>query len=111
MSDPRQSWHPMKIEKFYKDYPDKLLLWNVLEITEEKRVPFYADEPIGRSRHPIGMINRNNFRPEENMDQLFTVARVLKMDSLPLDPKEAFEKVVKRARHPQQGVLDEKAYL
>ena len=60
-------WRPIKIEKYFKDVPDILIVWKSLKIKEEKQVPFYADEPIATSKEfDMTGYYRTNFRPHKD---------------------------------------------
>ena len=92
----KRYWKPIPIEEYFKDDPELLLMWEALEIVEEKRVPFYADEPIARSEKvDMKGVFRTNFNPRKKLYQLHLVADAIGVDTLPVDMDKAFEKIVK----------------
>lgn len=98
-----QFWKPVPIEVYFSDYPDYLKMWSVLGIKEEKRVPWYADEPIATSKKvDLHGISRSNFDPENNYVHLSIVAKAAGIKTLSLDMKEAFQQVL-IALNPPQG--------
>jgi len=88
-------WRPPPIEEFFKDDPERLLMWQALEATEEKSVPFYADEPIAKSEKvDMKGVYRTNFNPRKNLRQLHLVAEAAGIESLPIYMDKAFRKVI-----------------
>lgn len=101
-----QNWKPVPIEEYYSEVPDKLVLWKVLEITEEKEPLWYADEPNATSeKHDIRGLNifRTTFHPEGNLSHLMAVAKALGIESLPIKHNDAYLKVLSIAKAKQQS--------
>lgn len=90
-----RTWRPIPIEEFYRNHPDILAMWKVLEPTEEKSVPISGDEPIARSKKvDMTGIFRTNFNPKENWNHLLLVAEVLGIEELPIIHEYAFQVVL-----------------
>lgn len=91
-----ETWKPVPIEEYYKDYPDLLLMWQALEVKEEKRVPWYSDEPMAHSeKADMSGVYRTNFWPKENRQHLALVAQAIGINQLPLDQDKAYKKVLR----------------
>lgn len=89
-------YRPIPIEQFFKDNPDLLKMWNVLEIEEEKSPPWYADQPMATSKKvKLNGIHRRNFNPMSNREHLYLVAKVVGVKELPIDMDQAFKEVLR----------------
>lgn len=94
-----RNWRPIAIENYFKDAPDILKMWKVLEIKEEKQVPWYSDEPVAKSNKvQLFGICRTNFNPKNNWTHLMVVAGAIGLETLeigsPIDINQAFKKVL-----------------
>lgn len=101
------TWKPISIEEYYADDKETLLMWNVLDIEEEKRVPWYSDEPVARSKKTdITGINRSTFNPRNNLLHLHKVAMAIGIKMLPIDIDEAFKYVIKVIKNDDRSATE-----
>lgn len=92
-------WQPIPIDEFFSHDQEKLLMWKILEITEEKRPPISTDVPIARSKKvQLCGINRNNFNPRKKYGHIRVVALACGIKKIPSDLDTAYKYVLKKIK-------------
>ena len=90
-------WRPSPIKTWFADHPDLLLLWETLDIKEEKQVPISSDDTIAESsKVDLQGITRSNFRPHDDWMHLMVICRANSITEpiLPPDVEEAYKIVL-----------------